>query len=330
MIRMLRYAAPVAMLLAVAPAQAQVPLSGSFTAGQACPALQSIRQQANPGNVTVQPGQTYRVTGKNRPDATFYQIVVDGAQPSQRWVSVDCGQIGGSAASSPASIPTSTARSSGARATHVLALGWEPAFCRQHMDKTECSSMTSSSADATQLSLHGLWPQPRGTAYCNVERSFVQADKAHNWDVLPEPQISGETRQSLASVMPGLQSGLQRHEWIVHGTCFGTPADSYFARAASLAQQANAAPIRNLFVQNIGSTVTSDAIRAAFDQAFGPGAGTRVTVSCSGQGQGRRISELVVSLAGNVAGSAALGDLIQAASPVQPGCQSGIVDRPAR
>jgi ribonuclease T2 len=318
MIRALCYAAP--LLLAVAAARAQVPLSGSFTASRACPALQSIRQQSNPGNVTVQPGQAYPVTGKNRLDATFYQIMVEGAR---RWVSVDCGQIGGGATASNAPAP-------GQRATHVLALGWEPAFCRQHMDKAECSSMTARSEDATELSMHGLWPQPRGTAYCNVDRNLVEADRSHHWDALPEPEISAATRQSLGAVMPGLESGLERHEWIVHGTCFGTSADAYFARAASLVRQANAAPVRDLFVQNLGATVTADAIRGAFDKAFGPGAGARVMVSCSGDGQNRHISELVVSLAGDVAGSAKLGDLIQAAAPVQPGCPSGIVDRPGR
>jgi hypothetical protein len=38
--------------------------------------------------------------------------------------------------------------------------------------------------------------------------------------------------------MPGFQSGLRRHEWIVdHGACYGTAADSYFNRAADLAEQ---------------------------------------------------------------------------------------------
>jgi ribonuclease T2 len=85
--------------------------------------------------------------------------------------------------------------------------------------------------------------------------------------------------------------------------------------------------VRDVLVQNIGATVSSSAIRAAFDRAFGPGAGARVTVSCSGQGQGRQISELVISLAGDVTGSAPVGDLIQAAAPVPPGCPSGLVDR---
>lgn len=321
--RLLCLAASLAALFVIAPARAQVRLSGSFTASQACPALQAIRQQTNPGNVMLEPGHVYRVIGKNRPDATFFQIVVDGAQPSQRWVAVECGQIG--------LAPEGTgAAAGGANATHVLALGWEPAFCRQHRDKAECARETSQTGDANGLSLHGLWPQPRGKAYCNVAPRLVQTDKAHDWASLPEPEISPATRERLSQVMPGVQSGLQRHEWIVHGTCFGAPADAYFNRAASLAEQVNASPVRHLFVQSIGQTLSADAIRSAFDQAFGPGAGTRVTVSCSGQGTSRHITELVISLAGDVNGSAPMGALIQAASPVTPGCPSGAVDRAPR
>ncbi len=144
--------------------------------------------------------------------------------------------------------------------------------------------MTARSDDATELSLHGLWPQPRGKPIAAWTARWCRPITRTSGTRLPEPELSPATRQALAAVMPGVQSGLERHEWIVHGTCFGAPADAYFARAASLAQQVNASPVRDLFAQSIGSSVSADAIRAAFDQAFGPGAGNRVTVSCSGEG----------------------------------------------
>ena len=157
----------------------------------------------------------------------------------------------------------------GAAATHVLALGWEPAFCLEHEDKTECANESGQSFDATHLSLHGLWPQPRGKAYCNVAQELVQADHNHDWASLPEPDLSDATKARLSAVMPGYQSGLERHEWIEHGTCFGATADSYFGRAADLVEQINASAVRDLFAQNVGVSLSSDAIRAAFDQAFG-------------------------------------------------------------
>ncbi len=294
-------------------------MSGSLVATQACPAYQSIRDHTNPGGVTIEPGRSYPITGKNKEEATFYQIVIDGASPGQRWVEVACGEVD-AAAVAPSGAP---------RATHVLALGWEPAFCLQHEDKAECASESGQSFDATHLSLHGLWPQPRGKAYCNVADGLVAADKRHDWASLLEPDLSEATKKRLSAAMPGYQSGLERHEWIVHGTCYGATADAYFDRAADLAEQINASAVRDLFAQNLGKTLSSEAIQAAFDQAFGAGAGARVTVNCQGRGAERKIGELDIGLAGDVAGSGPIGDLILAAPPSQPGCPSGVV-QPAR
>jgi len=327
--RTILLAAPIASLLSLLPAAAQVPMSGTFTANQACPALLSIRQQTNPGDVSVQPGQAYRIVGRNKEDASYYLVAIDGAQPPRRWVPVGCGQTDGATVPSVTPAAASAAQG-GRRATHVLALGWEPAFCQQHRDKAECVRETGQSFEATHLSLHGLWPQPRGRAYCGVDRTLAQADRAHDWGSLPEPDITSATRQRLSAVMPGTQSGLQRHEWVVHGTCYGTNADIYFNRAASLAEQVNASPVRDLFVRRIGTAVSADEIRGAFDQAFGPGSGARVGVSCPGRGQVRTIGEIVISLAGDVSGTAPLADLIRAATPVPPGCPSGLIESAAR
>ena len=305
-------AALTAGLLSSAPASAQVPVTGTFTAKQACSATRSIRTGPSPGDTSVQPGRSYQLVGRNKPDATTLQIILDG---SRRWVDVQCGET-----------DTATGPST-SRATYVLALSWEPAFCGGHSDKPECQGAASRSS-ARSLSLHGLWPQPRGRAYCNVDGSLMQTDKAHAWDRLPEPEISAGTRQRLAAVMPGVESGLQRHEWIEHGTCSGMPADAYFSRAINLAEQVNTSSVPAAFVGNVGRPLSADAIRAAFDQAFGPGAGARVTVLCQGGGNGRRVTELYVALAGDVAGSAQVADLIHAAAPVPPSCPGGMVVPP--
>ena len=318
----LLFALSVMPLLAAAPVCAQVAMSGSLTATQMCPAYQSIHKQTNPGAVMLMPGRSYQIIGKNKDAATHYEILVDGATPAQRWVEIACGQIG---AANAATLPVTAAPAGGARATHVLALGWEPAFCAKHTDKVECERETTTSFGATHLSLHGLWPQPRGRFYCNVEPALVAADKQHEWANLPEPDLSAATRQRLAAVMPGYQSGLQRHEWIVHGTCFGGTADTYFNRAAALAEQVDASQVRELFVRNIGKSLSSDAIRSAFEQGFGQGAGTRVTVNCQGSGTDRQITEIVISLAGDVTGTAPLGALIRAAAPAPQGCLAGLV-----
>ena len=79
-------------LLAVAPATAQIAMTGDFKAAKACPALQSIRKGTNPGDVMLQPGHSYSLIGKNKPDATHYLVAIDGAEPRERWVEVGCGE----------------------------------------------------------------------------------------------------------------------------------------------------------------------------------------------------------------------------------------------
>jgi ribonuclease T2 len=309
------------------PARADVAVSGVFTVTQACAAYQSIRKGTNPGAVTVEPSKTYDVLAGNKPNPTHYRVIVPGAQPVERWVSAACGEIlatGQASVGAPAA--AGSAGASGVRATHVLAMGWEPAFCATHRDKSECRTLKSTSLAATHLSLHGLWPQPRGTQYCNVAPNVKQQDQNHDWDALPEPEISAGTQKRLAAVMPGFQSKLHRHEWIVHGTCFGSTADGYFARAAGLAEAIDASPVSKLFADNAGKSLTANAIRAAFDDAFGAGAGARVAVSC-GRGENRKITELVINLAGDVTGTASLGDLMRAAQTVPAGCPGGRVER---
>ena len=317
-------------LLDLGHAHAEVALTGTFAATQTCPAYQSVRKSTNPGNVNVEQGKTYDVLAKNKPDVTHYRIVVEGAQPAERWVWASCGHFdaNGRAVRSPAGAAGADgAASGGVRATHVLALGWEPAFCAKHADKTECRELTAASFGATHLSLHGLWPQPRGTQYCNVAPDLKQADQNHDWNALLEPGMSADTLKRLSAVMPGVQSKLQWHEWIVHGTCFGGNADAYFARAAGLAEEVAASKVATLFAANAGRNLSADAIRAAFDDAFGAGAGARVAVSCGGRGAGRKITELTINLAGDVTGRAGLGDLMRASQALPAGCPGGLVDR---
>ena len=119
------------------------------------------------------------------------------------------------------------------------------------------------------------------------------------------------------------------NEGTPHGTCYGGTADAYFNRAAALAEQVDASQVRELFVRNIGKSLSSDAIRSTFEQAFGQGAGVRVTVNCQGRGIDREIAEIVISLAGDVNGTAPLGDLIRAPAPAPQGCPTGLVAEPA-
>lgn len=327
------------MLTPLAAAQADEPMKGTFTAHQACSALLSIRKQTNPGDVKLTPEQNYRLLSANKPDPTYYRVEVDGAQPAERWVPVGCGDVKSADGTTVPPAPASPSQPApgkqgnnapsggGSGASYVFAISWQAAFCEGLPSKTECKTQTPERYDATHFTLHGLWPQPRGNAYCGVPQQDVEADKAHRWEDLPEPQLEAATRTALDQAMPGTASLLERHEWVEHGSCFfEKSADAYFRREVALIGQINASPVQKLFADNIGKEVETSDIRQAFDQAFGAGAGDRVRVACKRDGDRRIIVELTIGLRGEVTDNASLATLIAGASPTDQGCKSGIVD----
>lgn len=322
-----------ALLLVATPALAQTRISGTLVATRACPGLQSIKKATNPGDVSLSVGTSYKIIASNKPQATHYWIVVPGApDPDYRWVSVDCGtaKLGGDVASAapavPAPRPAPPAASAAGKAEYVLAISWEPAFCEGLSSKTECKRQTASSFEATHLVLHGLWPQPRSRAYCGVSAVDRASDDAHDWAALPAVELSPATRRDLDRAMPGTQSVLERHEWIVHGTCSGAAPDAYFSRAITFLDAIDNSAVGALFAQNVGKRLDNGTVRAAFDTAFGKGAGQRVRLACEQDGNRRIISEITIGLRGDVMGSGGIGELIAASSPTSAGCTGGIVD----
>jgi ribonuclease T2 len=310
--------------LPIAGANADIALKGFLIARDACPALQSIRTQSNPGGVQTVHSRAYRILAKNKPAASHYLIEVEGAEPSRRWVAVHCGEHV-VAADGSSEVPTRDSVSSDQPA-YVLAVSWQAAFCEGKPKKTECETQRPDRFDATNFALHGLWPQPRSNVYCDVSSDLKIADKNGDWDRLPTPKLSEATRAKLGQVMPGTQSSLERHEWIKHGTCFDEPAEDYFSRSIVLMEQLNKSKARELFASNIGSEITGVAIRDAFDESFGDGAGDRVRVACKRDGDRNLIVELTIGLAGEIGDEPLLADLIAASEPTDAGCPRGIVD----
>lgn len=297
---------------------AETPASGTFIVHQSCPAPQSIRSGANPGNVSVQPNGHYSIFAKNKPDATHYLIDVPDARPARRWVAVECGEAvladggDGQAAQKP---------------DYILAVSWQPAFCEAKPDKKECETQRPDRFDATHFTLHGLWPRKQ---YCDVDSALVaiDKDKRNLWDKLPEPELSEVTRNALSDVMPGTMSLLERHEWIKHGTCFpGGQADVYFSRALALMSQLNASRVQQLFAAHIGEEITRDQLKAAFNETFGGGAADRVRVNCKKDAGRNLIVEMTIGLVGDVGADSKLAELIAAAPETDPGCPRGVVDR---
>ncbi|TWB61496.1 ribonuclease T2 [Rhizobium sp. ERR 922] len=215
------------------------------------------------------------------------------------------------------------------RTRFILAASWEPAFCQTNQKKAECRNQSSNNHDATNFSLHGLWPMRQ--EYCDVSEDLKQADRGRDWKDLPVVQLSQDVKVKLDKVMPGTQSGLERHEWIKHGTCTKLSADQYFSIAAGLIAELNTSAVRDLFAQNIGKELDAESIKAAFDQSFGEGANARIKMSCRRVGDVRMISELTIGLSEDAidpqqGSEPRLAKLIQGAGSTSFGCDRGVVD----
>lgn len=305
------------LALCMQSSQANLPVTGYLLAEKACPALHSIKKQTNPGGVLLVPGQTYTVTAINKAAATHYLIDLEQPERQQRWVALDCGRFLDNRSTAPLPPP----QPAHPQNDYLLAVSWQPAFCQSHQEKPECSSQTAARYDATHLALHGLWPQPKDNAYCGIDSTLKAIDRRNAWHLLPRLDISPALRRELDMFMPGTQSNLQRHEWYKHGSCYGTP-ENYYRDSVTLMQALNTSAVNRLLAEHIGRNLDSEQIRAAFEQAFGEGAGSKVNVRC----EQKRIVELWINLRGNLS-EQPFSTLIRQAPAAGPeDCAGGLVD----
>ena len=326
-----------AVFCVMSPSYALEPVSGNFVASKACEAVRSIKNKSNPGNVTLKPGESYKALGLNRAGGDSLQIVVPGApQTTQRWVSLSCGSLEGAVSTAkPAATPqtktTAKGRSSPASKNNLLALNWQPSFCENLTRTTECKQLNDGRMPkaARELTLHGLWPHARDKEYCNVPGHVRSIDTPRTWHPLPEPEMDRQTRKALDEAMPGAASHLDRHEWIKHGTCYEAEggADEYYDDALHLLEVINRSPVGAFFRDNIGKKVSASDIRAVFDTSFGKGSGERVRIRCEQDGRRTLISELWISIYGDISPDSDLSHLLLAARPVRADCEFGILDR---
>ena len=96
---------------------------------------------------------------------------------------------------------------------YLLSLSWAPSFCCQKDKRKQCSEQGLRGAE--RLTVHGLWPSykyPRGDGKTYPSNCATVVD---------------DLAQSL--------KGIERHEWIKHGTCSGLGVNSYRAEAAKSA-----------------------------------------------------------------------------------------------
>ena len=145
-------------------------------------------------------------------------------------------------------------------------------------------------------------------------------DKHKQWNRLLDLDLSDEVQKNLQKVMPGFASNLHKHEWIKHGTCYGTDANRYYEDAIRLVRQVNDSKVGNFFKQNIGKRVTLQQIRSIFNRSFGVGTGKRVALKC----KKGLITELWLHLG---AGSNDIATLLKQGTQTRSRCQGGMIDK---
>ena len=159
--------------------------------------------------------------------------------------------------------------------SYLLALTWLPTFCAtgSHPSLPECK--LAANGDEHPLALHGLWP---------------------DWDINGDGRRDAADDFCLAAVMPGVASGLERHEWWKHGTCSGLPANDYFESAVLLTRQVQRSTLAQLIQRSAGKSVERKALLAAFAQEFGTDAGRALTLDCGKTEHGMALLELRIRL----------------------------------
>ena len=154
-------------------------------------------------------------------------------------------------------------------------------------------------------------------------------DRNKQWHLLAPVKLSQKTATELAFVMPAVASNLHRHEWIKHGTCYnGESPEKYFHDSLNIMDELNAdvSEVRTLFAENVGREITADQIHEAFENSFGDGAGDKIKISCKKDGNRNLITEITVSLKGDLGSIPVSQALMNAKSANNIGCTAGIVD----
>jgi ribonuclease T2 len=289
------------------------------TATQSCEAYNNMKHTTNTNEIKLKVGTEYRILDHKRGQIL---TLIKGERIAQRWVDEGCF---GKQSLSSAVLQTVNTKSKELKKIkktsrqNLLAISWQNAFCQTHQYKKECKRMTSRDFGASHFVLHGLWPQPRNNQYCKVDKKEIGKDKNKQWNRLKKLDLSSTTRERLSKLMPGYSSNLHKHEWIKHGTCYGTGASDYYDDAMDLMTQVNESKVQEFFEKNIGKKVALKDIRKIFDKEFGAGAGRHVTMNCT---KGL-ITELWVHI-GN--GSDKLKDLLKTGETPKSRCHKGRID----
>lgn len=204
-------------------------------------------------------------------------------------------------------------------AREVLSVSWQPGYCAARPKSRGCADFAMTSPAAKQFSLLSRFQARK--SYCGIDAALQQKARKGKWTDLPEIVLASATKDRLLVAMPAAKLGLDRQQWLRSGSCVAASAEVYYSHSLDLLDQLNASPVRMLFTERAGATITLAEVRAAFDNAFGPDSGERVRLSCRKGADGKPI---VIGLTiGLAAGEGALETLIDGASPTKSRCTEG-------
>ena len=295
-----------------------LPLQARYTAHavQNCPAWNNLRHSANGSHLTLEPGANYTVLRHHK---GHYLVKLTQPFAIQRWVEERCLRPIKSR-HAPKEMPApGTFPKVQSDLSSLLVLSWHNNFCKTHPHRKECRPLFNRAAN--RLVLHGLWPQPRSRVYCNVPPRLKSADLNHRWRSIPELSLPSEIRQAMLRYFPGALSGLDRHEWIKHGTCYAPDPNRYFGDALKLTAQLDHSSVGEYLRSHIGHPVTLTQLRRLFEKVFGRGTGNKLALRC----RRGKISEISISLHGK---GDNLPTLLKRARPLRSRCTQGIVEGP--
>ncbi len=290
---------------------------------QSCEVFNNMKHSKNSGQQKLEKGVSYRVL---REQGDQYYVNIPSVPVPNRWVDKSCFSADVLPQTKKSETKKSVTDKKQTRSTAnqprdlLLALSWHNAFCETNQHKRECRQNRTNRYSDNAFVLHGLWPQPRNNLYCNVPNSLKQYDKNRQWNRIPALPLSKETKNDLQRVMPGFASHLQRHEWIKHGTCYGTSAEVYYSEAISLVKQVNKSKLGRFFIANQGKIVTLQQVRFKVNESFGKGSGKRVELRC----RNGMITELWLHLG---YGNDDLSSMLKKGKSTRSSCQRGRIDR---
>ena len=164
---------------------------------------------------------------------------------------------------------------------NILALSWENSFCKVHPTDKACRFRKYNDYSLTHFVLHGLWPKRKN--FCHSRYKF---------------HLSYKFLKILQKYMPAAKY-LAKHEWIKHGTCFGTDVETYFLTAIKLTQEFNETQFLTFVRTHLDQFVSLQRIRFVFGSVFGDKNKRKFQLVCQRKNGINYITEIRLNLKGD-------------------------------